>query len=34
MQKVKNLEGGDNEEVLLHVKAIEQCLKMKKVGKK
>jgi tetratricopeptide (TPR) repeat protein len=34
MRKVVTLEGGDNAEVLLHVKAIEECLKMKKVGKK
>jgi Tfp pilus assembly protein PilF len=34
MKKVVNLEGGDNAEVLLHIKAIEKCLKMKKVGRK
>jgi tetratricopeptide (TPR) repeat protein len=34
MKKVLTLEGGDNVEVLLHIKAIEECLKMKKVGKK
>lgn len=34
MQRVVNLEGGDNPEVLIHVKAIEKCLKKKKVGKK
>lgn len=34
MQRVVTLEGGDNAEVLLHVKAIEECLKMKKVGKR
>lgn len=30
MQKVLTLEGGDNEEVLEHVDAINKCLKIKK----
>jgi tetratricopeptide (TPR) repeat protein len=34
MQKVTKLEGGDNAEVLIHIKAIEKCLKMKKVVNK
>jgi len=34
MKRVKNLEGGDNPEVLEHIHAIEQCLKMKKVVNK
>lgn len=34
MKRVVNLEGGDNAEVLLHIDAIEECLKTKKVGKR